>query len=250
MLVPMTALINELPEPVPEFVMVPVLLTSFVDSVTPLAVVLLLFKTRLPVPPTPPFTVSIAVLLLVSVVPPALTVSKPLVVNADVVLFSVMPVTLLPILALISELPEPVPELVMVPVLFTSFVDNVMPLADVLLFFRIKLPVPVTPLVNVRIAVLLFIIVVPPALTFIAPLTVRADVVLFSVTPVTLVPIFALISELPLPAPEFVIVPVLFTSLVDRVMVPTPVAFSVRLPVPVMPPLSVRLLAAGDKLRL
>ena len=82
-----------------------------------------------------------------------------------------------------------------------------------------------------------------------APERVRDDVLLLSVTPVTLVPMTALMTLAAAPAPEFVIVPVLFTLVVERVMIPAPVEFSVRLPLPVTPPLKVRALAAGDKIR-
>ncbi len=59
---------------------------------------------------------------------------------------------------------------------------------------------------------LLLVSVVVPALfaRVIAPETVRADVALFSVIPVTLAPTPAEIRTDPLPDPEFVIVPVLF----------------------------------------
>jgi len=69
------------------------------------------------------------------------------------------------------------------------------------------------------------------------------------VTLVTFAPMTALINVAPLPAPELVIVPVLLTLAVDRVITPAPVALRVRLPVPVIPPLKVRALATGDKLR-
>ena len=56
-----------------------------------------------------------------------------------------MAVTFASTLALISVVPELVPEFVMVPVLFTSFVESVMPLAAELLLLRIRLPVPLIP---------------------------------------------------------------------------------------------------------
>ena len=65
----------------------------------------------------------------------------------------------------------------------------------------------------------------------------------------TLMPMTELIVVAPEPAPELVIDPVLLTDAVERVMMPTPVAFNVTLPVPVMPPLKVRLEAAGDNTR-
>src|SRR5215470_14374228 len=85
------------PEPLPLLVIVPVLLTEVVDNVMPLAIALLLLSTRLPVPVTPPDTVSSALplaLLFVSVVPPLFTVSAlVLIVSAEVVLFSVIAVS-------------------------------------------------------------------------------------------------------------------------------------------------------------
>ena len=64
-----------------------------------------------------------------------------------------------------------------------------------------------------------------------------------------MVPITELINDVPDPVPEFVTVPMLLIGLVESVIVPTPVAFNVKLPVPVIPPLSVKLFAAGDNLR-
>ena len=52
--VPMMALIAVLPVPEPELVMLPVLLIEVPESVTPLAMELLLFRTRFPVPLAPP----------------------------------------------------------------------------------------------------------------------------------------------------------------------------------------------------
>jgi len=70
------------------------------------------------------------------------------------------------------------------------------------------------------------------------------------VTLVTFAPISALITFVAEPAPELVIVPVLLTLVVVwRVITPAPVALRVRLPVPVIPPLKVRALAAGDSIR-
>jgi len=63
---------------------------------------------------------------------------------------------------------------------------------------------------------------------------------LFSVIPVTLLPMPRLIVVVPLPDPELVMVPVLLTAVVDNVIVPFPVPLlSVRLPEPVTPPFRV-----------
>ena len=63
-------------------------------------------------------------------------------------------------------------------------------------------------------------------------------------------PTLALIVEVPEPVPELVMVPALFTPVVDSVAVPPPVVLNIRLPVPVTPPLNVRLLAVGCRVRL
>ena len=173
-------------------------------------------------------------------------------VRLEVALFSVTPVTLVPMIALISVPPLPVPEFVMVPVLLTVAPERVIPLAIELLLFRVRLPVPLTPPVRVsndEPLALLFVRVVPPPFTVSAPLTVSAEVALFSVIPVTFVPTAALIRSVAPPAPELVIVPALFTDAVDSVITPAPVALSVRLPVPVTPPLKVRALAPAVRVR-
>ena len=142
----MTALMSVEPLFVPAFVIVPVLLMDVVDKVIPLAVVLLLSMVRLPVPVMPPETVISEVLLLVNVKPAV--VMAPLTVNADVLLFSVMFVTLVPTAALIVVVPEPAPILVTVPVLLTLPVANVM-VPVVAFSLIVKLLVPVTPPLNV-----------------------------------------------------------------------------------------------------
>ena len=80
----------------------------------------------------------------------------------------------------------------------------------------------------------------PPVKVF-APDSVRVEVALSWTTPVTLVPMGALIKTLPVPLPELVIVPVLLT---DAVEIVTPLAvepsfLKIRLPVPMMPPVRV-----------
>ena len=139
--------------------------------------------------------------------------------------------------------------MVTVPVLFRLAVNTVMPLAVVLLLFNTTLPAPVTPPDTVSSAVLLLVRVRLPAPTVTAPLTVNAEVALLSVIPVTLLPTAALIT-LAAVIPELVIVPVLLTAVVDSVITPAPPELSVRLPVPVTPPLKVRALATGDRTRL
>ena len=132
------------------------------DNVIPLAVVLLLFKTRLPVPATPPVKVKSAVLLLVNVVPDEFTFNAPLMVSAELLLLAVIAVTLEPIAALIVVVPEPAPIFVMVPTLFSVFVAKVS-VPVVALLLMVKLFVPVTPpLKVVEIAVPVFPMVSVP----------------------------------------------------------------------------------------
>ena len=93
---------------------------------------------------------------------------------------------------LMSVLPDPVPLLVIVPVLLRLVVLTVMPLEILLLFLKIKLPVPLAPpeIVNSEVPLaLLFVIVVPFALGVMAPLMVIAALGLFSIISVTLDPI-------------------------------------------------------------
>ena len=154
----------------------------------------------------PPVRVSSAVPLLefVRVVAVAFIVSWPLIVRAEVVLLSVIAVTLEPTAALISVEPAPVPELVIVPMLLTAAVEIVMPFPVELLLLSTRLPVVLaTPPVRVSSAVPLeFVRVVAVALVVSWPLIVRAEVVLLWVMPVTLDPIAALISVAPVPVPE------------------------------------------------
>ena len=66
-------------------------------------------------------------------------------VRAEVELFWVIPVTLALMIELIVTPPEPLPELVIVPIFCTVVGEIVMPLAVVPSFLRIRLPVPVMP---------------------------------------------------------------------------------------------------------
>jgi len=86
---------------------------------------------------------------------------------------------------------------------------------------------------------------VNPPVKVLAPERVNCDVALFWMTPVTFVPMTALIVVVPLPEPEFVIVPMLFTEFVDKVIVAPLLALCaliVILPVPVTPPVNTTLL--------
>lgn len=70
---------------------------------------------------------------------------------------------------LIVTLPVPLPELVIVPVLFTEAVEIVMPLAPVLLFLKVRSPVPVMPPEWVKTAEPLLASVSPPEPSVVAP---------------------------------------------------------------------------------
>ena len=76
--------------------------------------------------------------------PPLFTAIAPT-VRFDDELFWVMRLTFEPTPPLINTLPDPLPELVIVPVLLAEAVEIVIPLAPVLLFLRVRLPVPVMP---------------------------------------------------------------------------------------------------------
>ncbi len=67
------------------------------------------------------------------------------------------------------------------------------------------------------------------------PDTIKKLVALFSITPATLLPRFALIVLDAPPPPEFVMVPVLLILVVCSRICPTLVALSTRLPVPTTP---------------
>ena len=166
-LVPMAEEINTPPDPLPELVIVPVLLTVFVEIVMPLAVDPSFLSVRLPLPVMLPETVK-APFWLVNVVPPLLTDSAVETVTPELELFWVIPVTFAPTPPLINTLPDPLPELVIVPELLTVF-EIVMPLGPVLLLLSIRLPVPVMPPEWVKTAAPLFASVSPPAPSVVAP---------------------------------------------------------------------------------
>ena len=155
-------------------------------------------------------------------------------VRDELALFCVTPVTLVPMAALIVAPPEPPPELVIVPLWLTFVPLREMPLVELPLLFKIKLPTPVTLLETVKLPAKL-VKVVPPLLTERAPVEIfSSEVVLFCVMPVTLDPTPPVMDTVPLPAPELVIVPVLFTNpekTIDPVLDP----LRVRLLLPVTP---------------
>ena len=226
---------------------VPVLPTLAVDRVKLLFVLVLLFSTKLPVPDTPPVTVKVPAVS-VRVVPALATVIAVVVMLSGEVPFSIMLVTVAPTPPLIKVMPEPLPLLVIVPVLPTLAVESVIPLVIALLLLSTKLPVPVTPPDRVSselpLALLLVkvVMLLPPCMVS-APLTFKAEVVLFSVMPVTRLPTPALTNVAPVPVPLLVITPALFTLVVDRVklLFVLVLLFSTKLPVPVTPPVTVKM---------
>ena len=248
---PLIRVVALVPVPVPLLVIVPALFTLAVESVIPLVIALLLLSTKLPVPVTPPDRVSSELplaLLLVKVVmllPPCM-VSAPLTFKAEVVLFSVMPVTALPTPALTNVAPVPVPLLVIIPALFTLVVDSVRLLFVLVLLFSTKLPVPVTPPVTVKVPAV-SVRVVPPLATVIAVVVMLSGEVPFSIMLVTVAPTPPLIKVMPEPLPLLVIVPVLPTLAVDRVKLLSVLVllFSTKLPVPDTPPVTVKLPAVS-----
>lgn len=203
-------------------------------------------------PPNDPATLPLTVPALMSR-PPVKRLVPVVRVNCEVELFWMTVVTSAPMTALISVSPAPAPELVIVPVLLTLVVEIVMPLVIELLLFRTKLPAPVIPpdMVSTLVPLgLLFVRVVPePFIVMALVLIVSADAALFSMIAVTFEPTPPDMIFVAEPAPELVIVPVLLTLVVERVITPAAVEFNTRLPAPVMPPVKVRALAAGDRIR-
>ena len=136
-------------------------LANVLPSPLSVAAVLPLVSPRVivPVPDPPPADV-----LVVSETVPALIVSPlvnvfaPLKVNCDVALFWTTPVTFVPMTAEMVVVPPSLePELVIVPVLLTGVVEKVIlakPSESIT-----KLPVPVMPLVKVRVENPTFVIV-------------------------------------------------------------------------------------------
>ena len=176
-----------------------------------------------------------------SMVRPWVKVLTPSSCSWEVLLFSTTPVTLVPIIALISVEPLPVPALVTVPVLLTEVPETVI-LAVELLLSSIRLPVPVI-LPEIVSPLPALTSVVPPLLTAKPPLTVSAaapTVLLLLMILVTFEPIPPLIVTAPVPEPVSVTVPALLTLAVEKVIVPdVALGLMVRLFVPVTPPLNV-----------
>lgn len=105
-LVPMTAETVPVPAPEPWWVKVPVWFMEVVLIVVPVEPLSL--SVKLPVPVVPPEIVSVPKVFVI-VVPELFTVIAPLIVNALVEEFCVIPVTLLPMTAEIIAAPVLVP---------------------------------------------------------------------------------------------------------------------------------------------
>ena len=111
------------------------------------------FRMPAPVPP------KVTVFETVPIAPATVPVTVPVLIRSPpvkVLLFERMrsevelswitpPVTPVPMTEDIMTLPVPLPELVIVPVLFADVVEIVMPLAVLPLFLSVRLPVPVMP---------------------------------------------------------------------------------------------------------
>src|SRR3954452_18826455 len=114
---PTAALTSEAPEPDPALMTFPPWFTVEPDTVTALAVPLLLARVRSPVPLVPPDRVRTVVPRVFETwVPPLFTASDPLTVRAEVVELWVTADTADPTAALIVVAPVPPPLLVIVPV--------------------------------------------------------------------------------------------------------------------------------------
>src|SRR4051794_32697967 len=88
-------------------------------------------------------------------------------------------------------------------------------------------------------------LIASPPVKVLVPPSESAEVALVCTTEVTFEPIAAAIVVVPVPVPLFVIAPVGFTAPDDKVVVAVPVLLRLRLPVPVVPPDSVRSFAAA-----
>ena len=152
-------------------------------------------------------------LLFLSVVSAAFTVSAPLTSSAEVALFALIWVTFEPTAALMDTLPAPVPLFVILPVLFTAAAESTRPAAVAPLFASTRSVVPVTPPLRVRTPVLSFLNVVD------APLTVMMELM---PTAPALLPMIALAPVTSSVPP--VIVPVVITTPVVKVLVPARVS--------------------------
>ena len=154
---------------------------------------------------------------------------------------------LVPITNSIDVLPEPLPLLVMDPAWFRLAVVNETAFVVDVLFLRIKLPVPdVPPLAINEPASLVKVVAV--AFTAMALVILSAEVLLFCVIAVTFAPTAAtpelpLIRVRPVPVPLLVMVPLWLSVAVESVKASlVEVLFlSTRFPVPVVPPVTLKL---------
>ena len=226
---PMTLSIDTEAAPAPAFVIEPVLLIDVVERVMPVPLELLALSVRSPVPVIPPVRVvepvvpvawMLRALLSVTAPPKTAAVVVPLLPMVSVL--PLLPATTLiglvnvPLLAnkLAFAVPEECPRLMTLP-----SAPNVFPLA----------PPMTVPALIVR----------PPDQRLATAPSVRLEVALSWTTPVTFVPMTALMRTALVPVPELVIVPVLLTPMVVSciaLVIELLLFFKIRLPVPVIPP--------------
>jgi len=207
------------PVPVPEFVIVPMLFTE-PESVIPPAAMLL--NVRFEVPEIVPVSVRSLAPLLVTVMAGAPKVMGP----APKVRIWVPPKL---------KLPFQTWGLALVRVRVVLVSSNVVPAP------MVKVPVAAPK------ALALLILSTPaskftPPVKELVPERVREEVALFCVTLVTLLPIGPEIVVAPVPVPEFVMVPMLFTE-PESAIPPAAMLLNVRFEVPERVPVSVRRLA-------
>ena len=128
----------------------------------------------------------------------------------------------------------PPPKLVILPVVVILPPVILIPLSIALSFLIVTFPVPPIPLemFNCELPlILLFVKINPLTPVVIAPLTVKPDVVLFSVIPLTREPIGADIVSGFAPVPALVIVPSILNWLPVKLIVPKPFLMERLLPV-------------------
>ena len=151
-----------------------------IDKVEPSATVPLKVKSNIPDAPIETARVLSAAALAALSVPVVMVVLPVKVLVPESISgelpFCITPVTLEPTTALIVVAPEPDPELVIVPVLLMLVPEAVV--VPELLLLKMTLPVPLMPPDKVKVLVPLLINVLPLALGVIAPLIVKAEVLL------------------------------------------------------------------------
>lgn len=218
---PITALIVIVPIPVPLLVIVPVLLMEVVDKVAP--PVLLVAKVKFPVPEIPPVRVTVVVegAMVKLVFKETAPLNTALLLDVVIVFVPLLPETTEIGLDIVTA-PVPLRVAFEEPLVSPSVIVPPLPNAAA------EPPPKVPPL-----------ICTPVVKVFVAD-KVNGAVVLFCITPVTLVPMTEVIVFVPVVELLLVIVPVLFTAVVvNDVRAVVPVLLIVRFPVPLTPPVNV-----------